>query len=79
MDNYLFVNKTTLTLDPNRQGIEELYQALIDTGVIEDTGVDVGEHINTDIYEKALLELIEEYPEDAFFSEKLTLFEEFNG
>lgn len=79
VDNYLFVNRTTLTLDPNESGIKALYGALIDTGVIEDTGVDVGDHIDTAIYARALSELIEEYPEDSFFAEKQELFAEFNG
>ena len=78
VDNYLFVNRTTLTLDPNESGIKNLYQALVDTGVIENTGVDVSEHIDTSIYERALSELIEEYPDDPFFAEKKDLFDQFN-
>ena len=34
--NYLFVNRTVLTLDPNKQGIETYYQSLKDSGFFED-------------------------------------------
>lgn len=33
---YLFVNRTVLTLDPNKQGIETYYQSLKDSGFFED-------------------------------------------
>ena len=32
----LFVNRTVLTLDPNKQGIETYYQSLKDSGFFED-------------------------------------------
>lgn len=79
VDNYFFVNSTTLTLDPNKSGIETYYQALINSGYFEEgTSVDVSDHINTEIYKTALDEIIEEYPDDEFFQEQLTIFNEYN-
>ncbi|MGN0342055.1 MAG: ABC transporter substrate-binding protein [Roseburia sp.] len=79
VDNYFFVNSTTLTLDPNKTGVETYYQALINSGYFEDgTDVDVSDHINTEIYETALNEIIEEYPDDEFYQEQLEIFNQYN-
>lgn len=77
--NYLFVNRTVLTLDPNKEGIETYYQSLKDSGFFEDdTKVDIDDHIDTEIYKTALDELIKENPDDAFYQEQLTTFNEYN-
>lgn len=79
VNNYFFVNSTTLTLDPNKSGIETYYQALIDTGYFEGgTDVDVTEHIDTEIYKTALDEILQEYPDNEFFQDQLEIYEEFN-
>lgn len=79
VDNYFFVNTTTLTLDPNKSGIETYFQALINSGYFEEgTDADISEHINTEIYETALNEIIEEYPDNEFYQEQLEIFNEYN-
>lgn len=79
VNNYFFVNSTTLTLDPNKSGIETYYQALINSGYFEDdTNVNVSAHINTEIYKTALDEIIAEYPDDEFYQEQLEIFNEYN-
>lgn len=79
VNNYFFVNSTTLTLDPNKSGIETYYQALINSGYFEDdTDVNISAHINTEIYKTALDEIIEEYPDDEFYQEQLEIFNEYN-
>ena len=79
VNNYFFVNSTTLTLDPNKSGIETYYQALINSGYFEDdTDVNISDHINTEIYKTALDEIIEEYPDDEFYQEQLEIFNEYN-
>lgn len=79
VDNYFFVNSTTLTLDPNKSGVETYYQALINSGYFEDnTDVNVSDHINTEIYKTALDEIIAEYPDDTFYQEQLEIFNQFN-
>lgn len=79
VDNYLFVNKTTLTLDPNTKGVEALYEELQDTGVIDKSSEKVEDHIDTSIYKEALDSLAEENPDDEFYQEKLKLYEEYNA
>ncbi len=76
--NYLFVNRTVLTLDPNQKGVETYYESLKESGYFETTDVDVGEHIDTSIYSDALNSLLEREPEDAFYQSKLELFQQYN-
>lgn len=79
VDNYFFVNSTTLTLDPNRSGIITYYEALKNTGYFEDgTDVKVEDHIDTEIYKTALDEIVAEYPDSEFYQEQLAIFEEYN-
>lgn len=79
VDNYLFVNKTTLTLDPNTQGVEALYSELQDTGIIDSTSEKIEDHIDTSVYKEALDALAEENPEDSFYKEKQELFDQYNA
>lgn len=76
--NYLFVNRTVLTLDPNQKGVETYYESLKESGYFETTDVDVSEHIDTSIYSDALNSLLEREPEDAFYQSKLELFQQYN-
>ncbi|MBR1691868.1 MAG: ABC transporter substrate-binding protein [Lachnospiraceae bacterium] len=79
VDNYFFVNSTTLTLDPNKSGIETYYKALENTGYFEDgTDVDVADHIDTEVYKAALDQIVSEYPYDEFYQQQLTIFEQYN-
>ena len=65
--NYLFENRTIMTIDPNRQGVIDYYNSLVDAGYF--TGnIDVADHITTEIYDEALSQLIEEYPDDKFYA-----------
>ena len=78
MDNYLFVNRTLLTLDPNESGVITFYQALGDTGYFDTSAVDVADHIDTSVYAEALSEVLERYPDDEFYQDKLELYREYN-
>ncbi|MCC8155682.1 MAG: ABC transporter substrate-binding protein [Oscillospiraceae bacterium] len=79
VENYLFVNRTKLTLDPNESGIISYYNALGDTGYFDTSAVDVAEHIDTSVYAEALSAVLERYPDDAFYQEKLTLYRDYNN
>lgn len=50
-----------------------------DFGYIPDNTIKIEDHINTEIYKKALESLIKDYPDSKFFKEKLTQFEENNA
>jgi NitT/TauT family transport system substrate-binding protein len=77
--NYLFVNRTFLTQDPNQSGVITFYQSLDDSGYFDGgTTVDVSDHIDISVYEEALAELLEREPDDEFFQEQLEIFRTYN-
>lgn len=66
VEQYLFENRTIMTLDPNKEGIIDYYNSLVDAGYFEGS-IDVAEHIDTGIYDKALIELVEKNPDNEFY------------
>lgn len=64
--NYLFENRTIMTLNPNKQGVIDYYNSLVDAGYFKGN-IEIDKHIDTDIYDKALSELIEKYPNNEFY------------
>lgn len=78
VDDYLFVNRTLLTLDPNESGVITFYRALGDTGYLDISAVDVADHIDTSVYAEALSEVLERYPDNEFYQDKLELYREYN-
>lgn len=78
VNNYLFVNRTILTLDPNQKGVISYYDSLSDSGYFDGSTVDVAEHIDTSVYSEALNALLEREPDDAFYQSKLELFQQYN-
>lgn len=76
---YLFVNRTFLTLDPNRSGVITFYDSLNSSGFFpEDTDEDVNEHIDTEVYKEALDEMIAEYPDNEFLQDQLDIYNQYN-
>ena len=55
-----------MTVDPNKDGIVDYYNSLVDAGYF-DGDINIDEHIDTDIYNTALDELISENPDDEFY------------
>ena len=78
VENYLFVNRTVLTLDPNKKGVETYYESLKDSGYFDNTDVDVSDHIDTSVYSDALNTLLEREPDNTFYQSKLELFRQYN-
>ncbi|NLZ80503.1 MAG: ABC transporter substrate-binding protein [Clostridiales bacterium] len=68
VDNYLFVNRTVLTLDPNKNGVIEYYDALVDSGYY-DAEVDLTKHIDTTVYKNALDAIAKREPDNETFKE----------
>ncbi len=67
VEQYLFKNRTIMTLDPNREGIVEYYNSLVDAGYFQGD-IEIEKYIDTSIYEEALNQLIKKYPENAFYT-----------
>lgn len=66
--------------DPYKNSVVTMWNKIFDMGYsgldasIKDE-IDIEDHIDTAIYEKALKSLIEDYPDNTFFAEKLEQFE----
>ena len=78
VSDLLFVNRTVLTLDPNEKGIITYYNSLDSIGYFDGSAADIEDHIDTSVYAEALQTVLERYPDDAFFQDKLELYREYN-
>ena len=64
--------------DPFKNSVIKMWNKMGDFDYIPDSTINIEDHINIDIYEKALNSLIEEYPDSQFFKDKQAQFEENN-
>jgi NitT/TauT family transport system substrate-binding protein len=62
------------TPDPNINGVAEFWDAMKDANYITSEDVDIRDHVNTDIYETALNELLAEDPDNANYKKLQTAF-----
>ena len=65
--------------DPFEYSVVKMWDKMKDFGYIEDTEVQIADHINTEIYKKALDSLLKDYPDSQFFKDKLVQFNENNA
>lgn len=80
VNNYLFINRTFLTQDPNEKGVTKFYNSLADVGYFaEGTGTDIADHIDTGAYADALSLLLERYPDSSFYQEQLEIYRSYNN
>lgn len=78
VEEYLFTNRTSLSLDPNEYGVIDYYNSLIDMDYFDSDDVDITEHIDTAVYAEALEAILERDPENEFFLEALEVYREYN-
>lgn len=71
-NNYFYASP-----DPNKNGVVEYYQQMKDSGYI-DTEVKIEDHIDSTVYKQALDELIKENPDDSFYQNLLSEYQEMN-
>jgi NitT/TauT family transport system substrate-binding protein len=64
--NYLFENRTIMTLNPNRNGVIEYYNSLVNAGYFKGD-IKIEDHIDTAIYEEALSQIKKQYPKEDFY------------
>ena len=69
----LFETGQTRNTDPNKKGIEDMYNTMVDQKLIEKE-FDVDSYIDVNLYKEALKELLDESPEDSFYKEQWELF-----
>ena len=77
LDNY--ENVMDITLDPNKNAVIPFYETLKFLGEIDaDTQYKIEDYIETDVYETALLELLQREPANELWTRLLTEFHENN-
>lgn len=65
--------------DPSKKNVAAMWEQMKEIGYVENVDdIDVNDYVNIDLYERALTELIEEHPEDGYYKEQLTRFNEQN-
>ena len=64
--NYLFENRTILTLDPNKQGVIDYYNSLVNAGYFKGD-IKIDEHVESTVYDEALAQIKKEYPNEKFY------------
>jgi len=64
--------------DPFKKSVIKMWDKFQDIGRVEADDQVLLDHINTDIYERALKSLMEDYPDSQFFKDKWVQFEENN-
>ena len=65
--------------DPYKNSVIKMWEKMYEFNYIPDNTLDINDHIDTDVYEKALDSLIEEYPNSQFFKDKKVQFEANNS
>ena len=66
-----------LWTDPKSNGVQSMWKSMNELKYIDGGDINVKDHINIDLYKKALDELIKENPNDEYFSK--TLVERYNS
>ena len=65
--------------DPSSEKVVEMWEQMQDIGYIDNVEeIDINSYINIELYENALKELIEEYPDEVFYKDLLDKFYEQN-
>lgn len=66
--------------DPYTNSVQKMWDRMADYGYLTTDGsVDLKDHMNSDIYKRALESLIADYPDSQFFADKLVQFNENNS
>lgn len=64
--------------DPYTNSVRTMWEKMADYGYLTEGDIKIDDHMNSDIYKRALESLIEEYPDSQFFKDKMAQFESNN-
>lgn len=65
--------------DPSKKNVLSMWEQMKEIGYVENVDdIDINDYVNIDLYERALQELIDEYPQDTYYAEQLIRFNEQN-
>lgn len=68
-----------LWTDPKSNGIQSMWETMKALNYVENKDMDVTKHINIDVYKTALDQLLEEYPDNAYFKTLVARYETNNS
>lgn len=77
-ESFLLSEHMIYEIDPYKKSVEKMWEKMQSFGYIVDPSINIEDHINTSIYQSVLDSLIRDHPEDSFYQEKLTIFNEHN-
>lgn len=78
VENYLYGGITKWSVDPNTRGIATYTDALKNAGVLKNEISDITSYVEAGAYEEAITYLASTYPTNAFYQDKLNLFNTYN-
>lgn len=79
VESFIYSEHMKYDTDPFKKSVIKMWNKMGDFGYLDKaSNVNIEDHLNTEIYERALTDLIADYPNDTFFQEKLDQFNENN-
>lgn len=78
VENYLYNGITKWSVDPNVKGIINYTEALKNAGILKKEINDISSYVSIGAYEKAITDLNKDNPNNAFYSSKLSLYNQYN-
>jgi NitT/TauT family transport system substrate-binding protein len=75
-DSFVLSPHMKYDTDPYSNSVKIMWDKMANFGYLEAGEIDLNNHLNTDIYKRALESLIEDYPDSQFFKDKM---EQFNS
>lgn len=73
-DSFVLSPHMKYDTDPFTQSVETMWKKMANFGYLETGEIDLNDHMNTGIYQRALESLIDDYPDSQFFKDKMEQF-----
>nr|WP_312577530.1 ABC transporter substrate-binding protein [Sedimentibacter sp.] len=73
-DSFVLSPHMKYDTDPYTKSVEKMWEKMAGFGYLQMGDIDLKDHMNTEIYKRALDSLIEDYPDSQFFKDKMDQF-----
>lgn len=77
-DSFVLSPHMKYDTDPYTKSVQTMWEKMANFGYLSVGEIDLSDHMNSSIYQRALESLIEEYPDSQFFQDKMVQFTENN-
>jgi NitT/TauT family transport system substrate-binding protein len=74
-DSFVLSSHMKYDTDPFSDSVEEMWERMADFGYLTVGAINLDDHMDTDVYKRALDSLIADYPDSSFFKDKASQFE----